>query len=90
MIAGDVTPVLDDFAPVTRPKLTPQTVGRIQKKLAPLGDFQKIVEDTPGNAPHGLHIFRVSFAHAIWHEDFSLDGSGKIVGWHVFALPPHS
>ena len=87
-IAGDVTPVLGDFAPATQAKLSPQTVAGVHNKLAPLGDLQKLAEDTPASAPPGMHMFKLTFAKATWHEDYTLDGAQKITAFHVFALPP--
>ncbi len=84
IVKNDMTPVEKNFNAMVRPRLENRAaVGRLSDDLHGLGTFKDVKEDTPSGSPAGFHHFQAHFEKGTWVEDMTLDGDGKISGFHV-------
>ena len=88
IVANDMRPVEGDFNALVRPKLVNRArVGALSDRLAPLGKFENVKEDTPSNVSAGEHDFAAHFASATWRVRMLIDADGKISAFYI--TPPH-
>jgi hypothetical protein len=84
IVKNDMHPVEKDFNALARPELENRgRVGRLSDQLVALGALKSIKEDTPKDAPAGVHHFTAQFDKATWVEDMKLDADGKISSFQV-------
>lgn len=88
VVANDMRPVEGEFNALVRPKLVSRVrVGALSDRLAALGKFEGVKEDTPSGAQAGEHDFAARFVKSTWRVRMVVDADGKIAAYYI--TPPH-
>jgi hypothetical protein len=90
VIANDVSPVMERFAPQIEGELTRVRVAELSDELAAQGTYQGLRQTFDSWCPQGALCFDVQFEKAPFHEIMKLAKDGKVRYWWIRAAHKQS
>jgi hypothetical protein len=84
VIANDMRPVIDDFDPSVKPKITRVKVAQLSDELSAQGAYKGLKENDQGCDP-GYVCFDVQFDQRPYRERMQIGSDGKVRDWWIHA-----
>lgn len=85
VVANDVSPVMNRFAPGIEGELTRVRVAELSDQLNAQGAYQGLHQTSEAWCPQGALCFDVQFEKAPFHEIMKLAADGKVKYWWIRA-----